>query len=48
MRFFGGLNREEIAQVLGVSSATVTRGWRAARAWLLSQLSQDREDRPGA
>jgi RNA polymerase sigma factor (TIGR02999 family) len=35
LRFFGGLNREEIAEVLSLSSATVTRRWRSARAWLL-------------
>ncbi len=34
MRFFGGLSLEEIAGVLGVSSPTVEREWRAARAWL--------------
>ncbi len=38
LRFFGGLNREEIAQILEVSSATVTRRWRMARAWLFRYL----------
>ncbi len=38
LRYFGGLDREEIALVLGISSATVTRRWRMARAWLCSQL----------
>ena len=38
LRFFGGLNREEIAEVLGVSSATVTRRWSLARAWLFRYL----------
>jgi RNA polymerase sigma factor (TIGR02999 family) len=33
-RFFGGLDREEIAAWLGVSGATVDRDWRAAKAWL--------------
>lgn len=45
LRYFGGLNREEIAEVLDVSSATVTRRWRSARAWLSRHLSQDREKR---
>lgn len=45
LRFFGGLNREETAQVLEVSSSTVNRRWRSARAWLLRHLSQDREGR---
>ena len=39
LRFFGGLNRDEIAEVLGISSATVTRRWRTARAWLSDYLS---------
>jgi RNA polymerase sigma factor (TIGR02999 family) len=41
LRFFGGLSTEEAAQVLGVSSRTVKRDWRSARAWLLQRLSQD-------
>lgn len=41
LKFFGGLNREEIAEVLEISSATVTRRWRSARAWLLKELSQE-------
>lgn len=35
LRFFGGLDREDIASVLGISSATVTRRWLSARAWLI-------------
>jgi RNA polymerase sigma factor (TIGR02999 family) len=38
-RYFGGLSLEETAAVMGVSEATVTRDWRAARAWLALQLS---------
>jgi RNA polymerase sigma-70 factor, ECF subfamily len=34
LRFFGGLNLEEIAETLGVSASTVTREWRMSRAWL--------------
>lgn len=34
LRFFGGLNIEETAEVMKVSPATVQREWRAARAWL--------------
>lgn len=41
LRFFGGLDREEIAEVLDISSATVTRRWRSARAWLISYLESD-------
>lgn len=37
-RFFGGLGVEETALSLGLSEATVAREWRAARAWLGSEL----------
>ncbi len=40
LRFFGGLDREAIAEVLGMSSATVTRRWRSARAWLINYLRE--------
>jgi RNA polymerase sigma factor (TIGR02999 family) len=39
MRFFGGLNESEIAEVLGISVPTVKRRWRFARAWLQRYLS---------
>lgn len=39
LRFFAGLTTEETAEALGVSSATVTRGWRLARAWLHRRLT---------
>jgi RNA polymerase sigma factor (TIGR02999 family) len=38
LRFFGGLQENEIAEVLGVSPITVKRDWKLARAWLLSQM----------
>jgi RNA polymerase sigma factor (TIGR02999 family) len=38
LRFFGGLENEEIAQALGISLATVKRDWSAARAWLRREL----------
>lgn len=34
LRFFGNLTVKETSEVLGVSEATVERGWRFARAWL--------------
>jgi RNA polymerase sigma factor (TIGR02999 family) len=37
-RFFGGLEVSEIAQLLGMSDATVLRDWRAAKAWLGHRL----------
>jgi RNA polymerase sigma factor (TIGR02999 family) len=39
MRYFGGLRGEEIAEALKISHETVTREWRAAKAWLYNQLS---------
>ena len=39
LRFFGGLTVEEIAQVMEISTATVKREWRTARAWLYRELS---------
>jgi len=39
LRFFGGLTMDEIALVVQVSSDTVKRDWKTARAWLLSELS---------
>jgi RNA polymerase sigma factor (TIGR02999 family) len=38
LRYFGGLSVEETAEVLGVSSVTVKRDWRVARAWLKGQV----------
>ena len=38
MRFFGGLSVEETAEVLKVSTVTVKRDWRAAKAWLYREL----------
>ncbi len=39
MRFFAGMTAEEMARVLGVSSRTVERDWRYARAWLYRELN---------
>lgn len=44
MRFFGGLTEQEIADVLGISTATVKRDWEFARAWLLAQLQAAPQD----
>lgn len=38
MRFFVGLNAEQIGTTLGISPATVQREWRMARAWLHRQM----------
>ncbi|HET9228743.1 MAG TPA: ECF-type sigma factor [Thermoanaerobaculia bacterium] len=39
LRFFGGLNESEIAEVVGLSVPTVKRRWRFARAWLHRYLT---------
>ena len=39
LRYFVGLSVEETAEVLKVSTDTVMRDWRLAKAWLLQQLS---------
>ena len=41
LRYFGGLSTEETAEVLGISSRTVKREWRMARAWLHRELRED-------
>lgn len=41
LRFFGGLNAEETAEVLSVHPATVRRDWTVARAWLHREISRE-------
>jgi RNA polymerase sigma factor (TIGR02999 family) len=38
LRYFGGLTKEEIAEVMDISTATVSRRWRVIRAWLYGFL----------
>jgi RNA polymerase sigma factor (TIGR02999 family) len=40
LRFFGGLDVEETAAVLGISPRTVKRDWAVARAWLRAELGR--------
>ena len=44
MRFFGGLNVDETADVLKVSPATVMRDWSTAKAWLYRELAAGTRD----
>ena len=39
LRFYGGLELDELAEVIGVSSRTVRRDWRKARAFLYHQIT---------
>lgn len=40
MHFFGGLSYDQLAEMLGVSPATVSRDLRLAKAWLRKELAQ--------
>jgi RNA polymerase sigma-70 factor, ECF subfamily len=41
LKFFGGLNAKEIAEILNVSTKTVLRDWQFAKAWLNRQLARE-------
>ena len=41
LRFFGGLSLDETAEVMGISSPTVQREWRTAKAWLHRTLTAE-------
>jgi RNA polymerase sigma factor (TIGR02999 family) len=38
LKYFGGLNYDEIAEVLKISRITVRRDWEFARVWLYTEL----------
>lgn len=40
LRFFGGMEMSEIADLLQVSESTVARDWNLARAWLKRELNE--------
>lgn len=40
LKFFGGLTTKEIAEVLGVSDATIENDWSMARAWLYREIKR--------
>ena len=44
-KYFGGLNHDEIAEVLKISSVTVRRDWVFAKAWLRNELKSLCESR---
>lgn len=44
LRFFGGSTNEEISAWLDVAVRTVQREWRAARAWLFTEIEGDEPD----
>jgi RNA polymerase sigma factor (sigma-70 family) len=40
LRYFGGMNNREAAEVLKISEASIERDWRFAKAWLYRELQQ--------
>ena len=42
LRYFGGLNIEETAEVVGISPATVKREWNTAKTWLHREVTSDK------
>ena len=40
LKFFGGLNSDETAEVLKISAITVKREWRKAKIWIRSELNE--------
>jgi RNA polymerase sigma factor (TIGR02999 family) len=46
LRYFGGLSEQEVARVLSISRATVTREWQTARAWLYERMTTGGEQEP--
>jgi RNA polymerase sigma factor (TIGR02999 family) len=45
LRYFGGMSEQEVATVLSLSRATVTREWQTARAWMFRRMTSRREAR---
>jgi len=41
LKFFGGLEITEIAEILDISTATVKRDWNSAKVWLRHELSRE-------
>jgi RNA polymerase sigma factor (TIGR02999 family) len=44
LRYFGGMNEDEVAEALKVSPRTVRSDWSLARAWLYRELSRGGDD----
>jgi RNA polymerase sigma factor (TIGR02999 family) len=42
LKYFGGLSEEEVAAILSLSRATITREWQSARAWLYRRMTAGR------
>lgn len=46
LKYFGGLSEEEVAAILSLSRATITREWQSARAWLYRRMTSGKAERP--
>ena len=44
LRYFGGLNMEETAEVLNISPRTVRREWQRSKAWLYRLITEGTTD----
>ncbi len=42
LRYFAGLSAEETAEAMGISQRTVEREWALAKAWLRTQLAEEK------
>ena len=40
LKYFGGLSEQEVAEVLSLSRATITREWQTARAWMFRRITK--------
>lgn len=40
LRYFGGLNTGQVAEIMRISTRTVDRDWQFARSWLMRELSR--------
>jgi RNA polymerase sigma factor (TIGR02999 family) len=45
LKYFCGLSEGEVAELLSLSRATITREWQSARAWLYRRMSEGRTPR---
>jgi RNA polymerase sigma factor (TIGR02999 family) len=43
LKYFAGLDMQEISEVLKISTATISRDWKIAKLWLLQQLDNQRK-----
>jgi RNA polymerase sigma-70 factor (ECF subfamily) len=47
LRFLGGVSIEETAEVMKISTISVSRDWNTAKAWLYREISRKEPDDTG-